>query len=163
MTWGKFGLALSLVAAAVLSVASITVLWPEPVPVSADHADTPYDADCANDTVVPGYATKSGLVADCDNLLRAAYYWDTNTHNSRRGLNWADTRSIYTWEGVTVDQDLQRVTGLDLNSNPRSLKLRGRIPQNWGTCRNSGRSTFRGTIFPGISRPASGLSQSSEA
>ena len=75
--------------------------------------------------MVPGYATKSGLVEDCDNLLRAAYHWDTNTHNARRGLNWADTSSIYTWEGVTVDQDLQRVTGLDLNSNPRSLKLRG--------------------------------------
>ena len=138
MTLARFGLALSLVAAAVLSVASITVLWPEPVPVSADHADTPYDADCANDTVVPGYATKSGLVADCDNLLRAAYYWDTNTHNSRRGLNWADTRSIYTWEGVTVETveidgaNVERVTELDLNSNGRSLMLRGRIPPELG-------------------------------
>ena len=65
-------------------------------------------------------ASNTGLVADCEALLRAR----NNLENGARILNWSVVRPISEWQGVTVSGTPQRVTRLNL----RSLGLVGTIP-----------------------------------
>ena len=65
-------------------------------------------------------ASNTGLVADCEALLRAR----DNLENGARILNWSVVRPISQWDGVTVSGTPQRVTRLYL----RSLGLVGTLP-----------------------------------
>ena len=65
-------------------------------------------------------ASNTGLVADCEALLRAR----DNLENGARILNWSVVRPISQWDGVTVSGTPQRVTRLNL----RELGLVGTVP-----------------------------------
>ena len=71
------------------------------------------ELDCATGGAVPRPELRPLLVQDCNLLLamaekgvRAGYY-----------DNWSPTTSIYQWWGVTVGQDVERVTGLRLQTD----------------------------------------------
>ena len=76
---------------------------------------------CGDDTGIS--STQTELLADCEALLAA--------REVLRGagiLDWSVTRSISSWEGVTVDTTSNRVTGLNL----LNASLDGRIPSSLG-------------------------------
>ena len=132
MTWGKLGLASTLLLIATVALV-IAVLTRGPAQVSAQENGTPLDdALCTNGTVITDHADQPDLVADCENLVAAVNHWRTNTTNSRYVPNWGGSRELSTWKGVTVGGTPPRVTRLDLNRNPNSSKLRGRIPSELG-------------------------------
>ena len=132
MTWGRFGLASALLLVATVALLA-TVLARGSAPASAQQVEIALDdAICMNGTVIPDHASKTDLVRDCENLVAAVNHWRTNTINQRRIPNWAAEKDISTWEGITISGTPPRVTGLDLNSNPLSRKLRGRIPPELG-------------------------------
>ena len=133
MTWGKFGLTFTLLLVATLALVA-TVLARDSAPASAQQVETSLDAAiCTNGTVIPDHANKADLVTDCENLVAAVNHWRTNTTNQRRIPNWAADKEISTWEGIAVSGTAPRITGLDLNSNALSRKLRGRIPPELGS------------------------------
>ena len=67
-------------------------------------------------------ASNSGLVDDCEALLRARNNLENG--NGARILNWSVIRPISQWDGVTVSGTPQRVTQLNL----RSMGLVGTLP-----------------------------------
>ena len=133
MTWGRFGLASALLLVATVALVA-TVLARGSAPASAQQVETSLDAAiCTNGTVIPDHANQADLVTDCENLVAAVNHWRTNTTNQRRIPNWAADKEISTWEGIAVSGTPPRVTGLNLNSNPLSRKLRGYIPSELGS------------------------------
>ena len=82
---------------------------------------SPSQVTCTNGTVVPNPAANAALVKDCVLLLTLKTTLEGST--SRR-LNWSETRSMESWEGVTVDDSPQRVVKLELGGKT----LKGRIP-----------------------------------
>ena len=65
-------------------------------------------------------ASNTGLVADCEALLRAR----DNLENGARILNWSEVKPISQWDGITVSGTPQRVTRLNL----KSMGLVGTLP-----------------------------------
>ena len=65
-------------------------------------------------------ASNTGLVADCEALLRAR----NKLENGARILNWSEVKPISQWDGVTVSGTPQRVTRLNL----RAMGLVGTVP-----------------------------------
>ncbi len=80
-------------------------------------------SDCTNGIVIPDPANYPGLVSDCEVLLAAR-----DTLRGREHLNWSASRSINTWNGVSVDEAAQRVTEIDLSRS----ELDGSIPATLG-------------------------------
>ena len=82
---------------------------------------------CTNGTVVPNPTDNAALVRDCVLLLTNKATLEGSISTSQR-LNWSETRSIETWEGVTVGPvgDVQRVLGLGLDIEGKSLQ--GSLP-----------------------------------
>ena len=75
---------------------------------------------CPNSTAVSGYADP-GIAVDCEALL--------SSRDSLRGdqsLNWSESVSIDTWQGVEIAND--RIVGVDMSS----LNLTGTIPSELG-------------------------------
>ena len=97
------------------------------------HTETALeDTLCTNGTVITDHADKPDLVEDCKNLVAAVNHWRTNTSQRRWIPNWGAATAISGWEGVTVEGTPPRVTGLILDANARSLKLRGQVPSQLG-------------------------------
>ena len=76
---------------------------------------------CGDDTGIS--STQTELLADCEALLAAM-----DVLRGAGTLDWSVTRSISSWEGVTVDTTSNRVTGLSL----LNASLDGRIPSSLG-------------------------------
>ncbi len=142
-----------LLAATVVLIATVLV---RPLSfASAQEATALDDSLCTNGTVITDHANKAGLVTDCENLIAAVNHWRTNTANSRWIPNWSATREISNWEGVSVSGDPPRVTGLNMNRNGKSKKLRGRIPAEVGNLSelrslNFGWNYLNGSVPAGI-------------
>ena len=75
---------------------------------------------CETDGAVTTPATQTGLVADCEVLLAAK-----ETLVGTGSLNWSAGLEISAWDGVTVDHQQGRVTGIDL----REKLLTGQFPE----------------------------------
>ena len=82
---------------------------------------------CTNGTVVPNPTDNAALVKDCVLLLTNKATLEGSISTSMQ-LNWSETRSIATWEGVTVGTagDVQRVLGLGLDIEGKNLQ--GSLP-----------------------------------
>ena len=110
--------------------ASPTVEAPStPAPVATAEATPtpapapPPEAACANGIAVEEPEANPGLVADCVALLAS--------RDALRGevaLDWGAELAIESWEGVAVEDEPPRVTGLDL----RDKGLTGSIPRTLG-------------------------------
>ena len=74
---------------------------------------------CSNGVVVPSPGSNAGLVSDCETLLAAG-----DTLSGGAVLDWSDDRAISSWQGVTVNKSLNRVTKLRLPT----MGLTGSIP-----------------------------------
>ena len=68
-------------------------------------------------------STNSGLVGDCNTLLSLM-----GTLAGTANLHWSENTAIGSWNGITVSESPQRVTGLDLSSKG----LTGAIPSELG-------------------------------
>ena len=97
----------------------------KPQAIGPRRAEGPVDVTgCAGGTVVPDPAANSGLVGDCETLLRL--------QGSLAGgapLPWAGKRPLTTWEGVVVAGSPARVTAISLSED---VLLRGIIPPELG-------------------------------
>ena len=82
---------------------------------------------CTNGTVVLNPTDNAALVQDCVLLLTNKATLEGSISTSMQ-LNWSETRSIETWEGVTVGTagDVQRVLGLRLDIEGKNLQ--GSLP-----------------------------------
>ena len=78
---------------------------------------------CAAGTALTNQGNSQELAGDCDALLSAR-----DTLVGTATLNWSDTLPIEEWQGVSVDADSSRVTGLNLGS----VDLDGEIPPELG-------------------------------
>ena len=63
--------------------------------LSPGFAQTP---DCSNGVAVTDPTNNAGLVADCEALLAAK-----DTLEGTATLNWSDSTSIDSWEGLTIE------------------------------------------------------------
>ena len=105
---------------------------------------------CANETAVPGYAAKPGLVHDCSTLLHLK-----DALRGRAPLNWSADRAFTSWDGVTVGGTPERLTVLAVGGR----RLSGRIPAALGrldglTNLTLDRNELRGTVPPALGRLA---------
>ncbi len=87
---------------------------PTPVPTA-----TPVPESCSNRGAVPNPQANPGLVADCEVLLSAR-----DILAGSGSLNWAVNLDVRDWDGITISESRNRVTGLGLTNN----QLTGRIP-----------------------------------
>ncbi|MDE2733967.1 MAG: T9SS type A sorting domain-containing protein [Gemmatimonadota bacterium] len=76
------------------------------------------DGDCATGGAVPDAANNSGLVSDCNALLKTR---DTLAGDAT--LNWSASTPIATWDGVTLGGTPQRVTQLNLQNKGLTGKI----------------------------------------
>ena len=93
---------------------------PEPAPSPAPTPEPKPEQACANGVAVEEPEARPGLVADCVALLAS--------RDALRGeamLDWGGGLAIGRWEGVAVEGEPPRVTGLDL----RDRGLTGSIPR----------------------------------
>ncbi len=109
--------------------APVTLTWPA--------AATP---PCRNGVTVPTPATNTGLVQDCTALLEAR---DALAGPGR--LNWAGTRALSAWTGVTVGGTPQRVTALRLGAQG----LTGPVPAALGALTHLTALDLRGNALTG--------------
>ena len=107
--------------------APVTLIWPAPAP-------------CSNGVTVPNPTTNPGLVRDCQALLEAR---DALAGPGR--LNWAGTRALSAWTGVTVGGTPQRVTGLRLGAQG----LTGPVPAALGQLPHLTALDLRGNALTG--------------
>ena len=122
--------------AAILALA----LLPFALTAGADTASA--QTPCSNGIAVPDPDSNPGLVQDCANLLIA--------RDPLRGdatLNWSADTSIYDWDGITIDDASQRVSGLSLHER----ELSGTLPSELSDLTNLERlelpdNQLRGTI-----------------
>ncbi len=99
-------------------------------PAAPAAAQTPHV--CDNGTVIPDPTGNAKLVADCKVLLA----WEAQLQYSvvDPGLNWTDSsKAITDWEGITVDGDPKRVTGLSLPTNSLVGRLFGNLTDGLGS------------------------------
>ena len=130
MTWGRLGLASVFAAVAAVTVVALAVLGRGAPPVAA--VDQQYVTKCQNGTAVPDHMNNPGLVQDCANLLAACAMFNSAS-NMRDPLDWAESKSIYEWEGITTAGSPARVTKIELPANYTAVgRLRGRIPPEIG-------------------------------
>ncbi len=80
---------------------------------------------CINGTVVANPSANADLVRDCVLLLTNKETLEGSISTSMR-LNWSETSSIDTWEGVTISGVPQRVIRLELDISGKTLA--GSIP-----------------------------------
>ena len=95
-------------------------LTPAPTAAATPEASATPEQACANGVAVAEPEAHSGLVADCEALLRA--------RDALRGdasLDWGGGLAVAEWEGIAVSGEPPRVTGLDL----RGKGLTGSIPR----------------------------------
>ena len=78
---------------------------------------------CSGGTAVSNPTTNTGLLGDCNALLRSR-----NSLAGTATLNWDINTGIGSWDGVTLGGTPQRVTGLSLISE----RLTGVVPQALG-------------------------------
>ena len=89
----------------------------------ANPSITSAQQPCSNGIAVPDPDSSTGLVRDCATLLSSR-----DTLRGDASLNWSADLSIHEWDGVTVDEQSQRVTVLRL----REQGLNGTIPSELG-------------------------------
>ena len=112
--------AAALLAALALAIAACTGGEPPPAPTAVATPEPPPEVACANGVAVEDPEARPGLVADCVALLAS--------RDALRGeapLDWGGDLAIGRWEGVAVEGEPPRVTGLDL----RDKGLTGSIPR----------------------------------
>ncbi len=136
MTWGKFGLASTLLLVTTVALVA-TVLTRGPSPVSA--AAVLDEAICTNGTVISDHATLDdpnddsddpNLVTDCKALVAVANEWNGQS-NMRRYLTWGGTESLSDWEGITVEGN--RVTKVVFDNTTHTIgRFVGNIPDEIG-------------------------------
>ncbi len=93
---------------------------PTPAPTAAPTPEPPPEAACANGVAVEEPEERPGLVADCVALLASR-----DALRGEASLDWGGDLAIGRWEGVAVEGEPPRVTGLDL----RGKGLTGAIPE----------------------------------
>ncbi len=91
-----------------------------PPPSPAPTPEPPPEAACANGVAVEEPEARPGLVADCVALLASR-----DALRGEAALDWGGGLAIGRWEGVAVEGEPPRVTGLDL----RDKGLTGSIPR----------------------------------
>ena len=101
------------------AVASVALALAASVAMTAGPAHAQTAASCQEGIAVADPANSPGLISDCEALLAAR-----DALAGTASLNWSAATPISQWEGVTVDQPVTRVTGLDLESQG----LTGSIP-----------------------------------
>ena len=121
-----------LLAALVLALAACTGGAPPPAatPTAIATPETPPPAPapapeqaCANGVAVEEPEERPGLVADCAALLASR-----DALRGEAALDWSADLAIEGWEGVAVEGEPPRVTGLDLSGKG----LTGAIPRTLG-------------------------------
>ena len=113
------------VAVAALAIATVALRGAPPAAAQTPHI-------CENGTVITDPTNNAELVADCKLLLA----WEDQLRYSvlDPGLNWTDSsRAIPDWEGITVDGDPKRVTGLSLPTNSEVGRLLGNLTDGLGS------------------------------
>ncbi len=93
---------------------------PPPSPAAVATPEPPPEAACANGVAVEEPEARPGLVADCVALLASR-----DALRGEAALDWGADLAIGRWEGVAVEGEPPRVTGLDL----RDKGLTGSIPR----------------------------------
>ena len=107
----------------IVAMAALTLLTALTIaPWSTAEAQMP----CNNSVATPD-STNSGLIADCNTLLSLMA-----TLAGTANLNWSETTTINSWNGIMLGDSSLRVTGLDLSSK----SLTGTIPSNLGDLSN---------------------------
>ena len=118
---------------------------PAPPPEPAATPEPPPEQACANGVAVEEPEARPGLVADCVALLAS--------RDALRGeapLDWGGDLAIGRWEGVAVEGEPPRVTGLDL----RDKGLTGSIPRGLGEMERLGSLILAdNALTGGIPRP----------
>ncbi len=95
----------------------------EATPTPAPTPEPPPEVACANGVAVEEPEARPGLVADCVALLASR-----DALRGEASLDWDGDLAIGRWEGVAVEGEPPRVTGLDL----RDKGLTGSIPRGLG-------------------------------
>ena len=93
---------------------------PPPAPTAVATPEPPPAVACANGVAVAEREARPGLVADCVALLASR-----DALRGEASLDWGGDLAIGRWEGVAVEGEPPRVTGLDL----RDKGLTGSIPR----------------------------------
>ena len=117
--WGRGGVALSVVLAALVAAFALSGIT-DPAHAQAPACGTAVDT------------AKTALVADCTALLgmKSALL---GTKTTEYQLNWAANTPIANWKGVGIEND--RVVSLDLSTGHkvRKKQLRGTLPSGIGS------------------------------
>ena len=105
---------------------------------------TSASGSCSNGVVIPSPGSNAGLVGDCEILMAVR-----DTLSGNVALDWSYDRAMSSWQGVTVDTRLNRVTKLRLPT----MGLTGNIPPELGdlsslTVINLGGNQLTGSIPP---------------
>ena len=99
--------------------------------LAAEHSGVADDiAACSGGYVIAKPQKNSGLVQDCETLLRIR---DALAGDAI--LNWSADAPISNWEGLSIEGSPLRVTGLDLH-NLKPTRLTGVIPPELGHLAN---------------------------
>ena len=93
---------------------------PTPTAEASPTPEPPPEVACANGVAVAEPEANPGLVADCVALLASR-----DALRGEASLDWGADLAIGRWEGVAVEGEPPRVTGLDL----RNKGLTGSIPR----------------------------------
>ncbi len=126
--------------------APIPTTTPASIPIPSN-----YHTSCSNEVAVPDPSSNRGLVGDCAALMRGK-----DALRGAASLNWGYDKSITAWDGVSVSDAPQRVTGLDLAYR----SLAGGIPPELGNLSNLTRLILSGNELSGGIPPELGnLSQ----